>query len=452
MTVIRVLFALVIFGLGAWASLALYFGPLASIAGAVVLAIATLVATSSTARRLGSWTPILLWGLLFSTFLWFWNGVEPSNDRKWQGDVALLPYAEIEGDKVTIHNVRNFEYWTELDYTAHYYTKTYDLNELDEVDLIAVYWMGDAIAHIMVSFGFAGRDYVTMSIETRKEEGESYDTIRGFFKQYELTYIVGDERDPIRLRTNFRKNPPEDVFLYRTGISKENARRLFLDYLRQVNELKNHPEFYNTATTNCTTNIYRHTLVNPGDHSFSWKILLSGYAPDYAYERGVLDSSLPFAELRKRSHINAAAHAADKAPDFSQLIRANLPDPRPHTDTGTTPAPVPALAPDAPASDAAAVEPGAAVVEPGAADAASAEPAPAANAPAPSAPVEPTPAGSAPTPPAPVEPASAGSAPTPPVPAEPTPTESAPAPSPPAEPPPTGSAPAPPAPAEPTSP
>ena len=258
-----------------------------------------------------------------------WSRVEPSNTRNWQSDVDVLPYATFEGDKVTIHNVRNFQYWTEVDYTAHYYTKTYDLNELDEVDLIAVYWMGDAIAHIMLSFGFAGRDYVTISIETRKEVGESYDTLKGFFRQYELIYVVGDDRDLIRLRTNYRKNPPEDVFLYRLAGPQENARRLFLDYLREINALKQHPAFYNTATTNCTTNIYRHTLVNPGEHPFSWKLLLSGYAPEYVYERGRLGHELPFAELRKRSFINRVAQANDQAEDFSQLIRANLPDPRP---------------------------------------------------------------------------------------------------------------------------
>ena len=206
-------------------------------------------------RRLrGSSSPASCWSGAAST---------PSNSRKWQSDVAVLPYATFDGDQVTLHNIRNFDYRTELDYTPHYYDKTFDLNELDEVDLIAVYWMGDAIAHIMLSFGFAGRDYVTISIETRKEVGESYDTIRGFFRQYELIYIVGDERDLIRLRTNYRKNPPEDVYLYRTAIPPANARRLFLDYLREINELKDHPAWYNTGTTNCTTNVYRHTHGEP---------------------------------------------------------------------------------------------------------------------------------------------------------------------------------------------
>ena len=242
--------------------------------------------------------------------------------------MAELPYATFDGDLVTIHNIRNFDYRTETDYTPHYYDKTFDLRELDSVDLIAVYWMGDAIAHIMLSFGFAGRDYVTVSIETRKEVGESYDTVRGFFRQYELIYIVGDERDLIRLRTNYRKDPPEDVYLYRANGPPENVRRLFLDYFREINELREHPAFYNTLTTNCTTNVLMHTRVNPGDHAYSWKILLSGYAPLYAYEHGRLDTSLPFEELKRRSHINAAAQAADQAPDFSQRIRAELPSRR----------------------------------------------------------------------------------------------------------------------------
>ncbi len=329
MAVLRSLFALAILLAGSWAALALYFGPLESTAGAIAVAASTLLATSSAARRRGTWATILLFAAIFSGFLYAWSNVEPSNDRKWQSDVAELPYASFEGDLVTLHNIRNFEYWTELDYTARYYDKTFDLRELNEVDLIAVYWMGDAIAHIMLSFGFADRDYVTISIETRKEAGESYDTIRGFFRQYELTYIVGDERDLIRLRTNFRKNPPEEAFLYRTAIPPANARRLFLDYVREINLLRDHPAFYNTGTTNCTTNIYRHTLVNPGEHPFSWKLLLSGYAPEYVYERGGLDQSLPFADLRRRSYINPAAQAADKADDFSQQIRANLPRPPP---------------------------------------------------------------------------------------------------------------------------
>jgi hypothetical protein len=187
--------------------------------------------------------------------------------------------------------------------------------------------MGDAIAHVMMSFGFAERDFVTVSIETRKEKGESYSTLNGFFRNYELIYIVADERDLIRLRTNYRKDPPEEVYLFRTNAPKENVRRLFLDYFKTINSLRAQPQFYNTLTTNCTTNVIMHTKVNPGGGHYSWKVLLSGYAPQYAYDRGRLDSRVPFTELKQRSHINEKAHAADRDPDFSRRIREGLPRP-----------------------------------------------------------------------------------------------------------------------------
>lgn len=326
---VHVLLIVSILAAATWAALAAYFGPYATPIGAGVLAAAGVGAAIAIAIGRGMLAAITAFAVVFLAFVVAWSRVEPSNDRDWQPDVARTPWAEVDGDRVTLHDIRDFDYRSELDYTPHYYDKTFDLRELDEVDLISVYWMGEAIAHVMVSFGFAGRDYVTISIETRKEVGESYDTIRGFFRQYELIYVVGDDRDLIRLRTNYRKNPIEDVYLYRTAVPLKNARRLFLDYVREINELRDHPAFYNTATTNCTTNIWQHTRVNPGGLPFSWKILLSGYAAEYVYEAGVLDTSMSFPALRERSHVNAVAQAADQAPDFSQRIRADLPHPPP---------------------------------------------------------------------------------------------------------------------------
>jgi len=323
----RTLLVLAILGLTAWAALALHLGPPQSTFWAIAIAAVGLLAAISAVLPRLRWWPLALFVVAFIAFEVRWGLVTPSNDRNWQPDVALLPFATFAGDMVTIHNIRNFDYRSETDYTPRYYDKTYDLRQLDSVDLIAVYWMGDAIAHIMVSFGFAEHDFVAVSIETRKEVGESYDTLRGFFRQYELTYIVGDERDLIRLRTNYRKDPPEDAYLYRTNTPPENVRHLFLSYFQKINQLREQAEFYNTLTTNCTTNVLMHTKVNPGKHRYSWKILLSGYAPLYTYELGRLDTSLPFEELKRRSHINAAAHAADQAADFSQQIRAGLPKP-----------------------------------------------------------------------------------------------------------------------------
>ncbi len=324
--------------IGVWGSLALYYrAPFTSgtrqLLGVVfallgVAAIAGLFV--SPVRRV----TVVTFLVAFAVVLVWWHAIEPRNDRDWQIEVAVLPYADIQGDQVTIHNIRNFAYRSETDFTPRYYDKTFDLNKLDTVDLVASYWMGPAIAHMMVSFGFSGEDYVTMSIETRKERTESYSTLAGFFKEYELYYVVADERDLIGVRTTYRKDPPEDVYLYRINVPPANVRRLFLSYIEKINSLKEHPEFYNTLTTNCTTNIWMHTKVNQEAIPFEWRILASGYVPLLAYEHGRLDTRLPFEELRRRGHINEAARAAGDAPDFSRRIRAGVPVPPRPADRG----------------------------------------------------------------------------------------------------------------------
>jgi hypothetical protein len=251
-----------------------------------------------------------------------WTGLEPTNDRDWRPEVAILAYATISGEHVTVHNIRNFDYRTEDDYTIAYYDKTFDLRELRSVDIVASYWMGPAIAHVFLTFGFEGEDYLAVSIEVRQPRGEGYSTFKGFFRQYELIYVVADERDVIRLRTNYRRNPPEEVYVYRTKASSEAARRLFLEYMDRLNALRTRPEFYNTLTTNCTTDIWTNDYVNPGRVPLNWKVLVSGYAPEYLYEEGRLqDMGLSFAELQRRDHVNARAEAANSATDFSARIR-----------------------------------------------------------------------------------------------------------------------------------
>jgi Domain of unknown function (DUF4105) len=323
---LRALAAISIALVAAWCTLALALGPLEAHAAAAAMSVAGAAAALSMFVRGLRRVALPFFTLAVAAFSFAWSTVKPSNDRDWQPDVAVLPYATFHDDSVTIHNIRNFDYRTETDYTGRYYDKTFDLRELDSVDLIASYWAGETIAHVMLSFGFDDRDFVAVSIETRKERGEGYSTVNGFFRRYELIYVVGDERDLIRLRTNYR-NPPEDVYVYRTNAPKENVRRLFLDYFKTINSLRTQPQFYNTLTTNCTTNVLMHTKVNPGGGRYSWKVLLSGYAPLYAYERGRLDRSVPFPELKRRSRVNDRALAADQDPDFSRRIRVGLPRP-----------------------------------------------------------------------------------------------------------------------------
>jgi len=326
---LNILLGITIVATTLWGVGALYFSPLlpaewravgaAGYGAATILAFALLPYPGRTAVA-----ALAIFAILVILFL----RIPASNDREWQPEVSVTPYATVNGDLVTIHGVRNFDYRTETDFKPHWEDRTYDLRKLDSADIIAVYWAGKAIAHVMVSFGFAGKDYLAVSIETRKEKGESYSTLAGFFRNYELYYVIADERDVIRVRTTYRQ-PQEDVYIYRVSGSLENLRRVFLDYLKSINELRDRPAFYNTLTTNCTTAILLHTRVNPESPPLSWKILLSGYVPDYLYELGRLDMTMPFAQLEKLSRVNDRAHAADKDPAFSERIREGLPVPRP---------------------------------------------------------------------------------------------------------------------------
>jgi hypothetical protein len=242
----------------------------------------------------------------------------------------VLPSATVDGKLVTIKNIRNFEYRSETDFTPRYHDRTFDLDKLRSVDLICVYWGSPSIAHVMASFGFEGGDFVAFSIELRPEVGEAWSMLRSFFRNYELTYVVADERDVIRLRTSYR-DPREQVYIYRTRLPIENQRKLFLSYVAKVDELSRKPQWYNTLNDNCTTGVLQRAGAYERRARYSWKILLSGYAAEYAHECGLLDTSLPFDELSRRCLVNAKAEAAGDAEDFSVRIREGLPLPGPYT-------------------------------------------------------------------------------------------------------------------------
>ena len=303
--------------LTAWAAAALYFDLLPGTSlrtlGASSYGLA-MVGALLTFRGRGKAIAICLAG--FALVLAWWLTLKPSNDRAWQPDVAQTAWAEIDGDHVTIHNVRNCDYRTEGDYTPHWETRSYDLSQIRGMDIFLTYWGSPWIAHPIVSFQFGDNDYIAMSIETRKEVGEQYSAIRGFFRYYELIYTVSDERDVVRLRTNYRKG--EETYLFHTRATPEHARATFLNYLKKINRIRNRPEWYNALTNNCTTNIA--TLA--GEPQLDWRVLLNGRADQMLFERGDLATgNLPFAQLKQQAHINAAARAANDAPDFSRRIR-----------------------------------------------------------------------------------------------------------------------------------
>jgi hypothetical protein len=252
----------------------------------------------------------------------WWLAIPPSNDRDWSPDVSRLPRAAIAGNRVTIENVRNFDYRTETEYTERWETRTYDLDHLRGVDLFLSFWGPTLIAHTIASWEFDDGPPLAISIETRKERGESYSAVRGFFRQYEVYYVVADERDVIRLRTNYRG---ESTYLYRMRMQPERARAILFEYLKEVNYLAEHPRWYNALTHNCTTTIRHHAQQVAADRPWDWRILANGRLDELGYERGQIDTSLPFPELKVRSDITARAKAADAALDFSIRIREGLP-------------------------------------------------------------------------------------------------------------------------------
>ncbi len=311
-----------------WSALALYYASgLTPEWARLALALGPPLVALIAAWRLRGLAALIVVGVMFAGVLGWWLSIAPSNDRDWQPEVAKLAYATFDGDKVTIHNIRDFEYRTETDFTPRYIDRTVDLNDIRTIDVVSSYWSGELIAHLFLSFGFADGEQIAVSIETRKEKSEEYSTLAGFFRQYEIVYVVATERDLIGVRTNHRR-PPEDVYVYRTDAKPDGARRLFTDYLHAMNHLVEHPEFYNTLTTNCTTVIVMHTRANPSLIPRSWKILASGLFPEYLYELGYLDESIPFRELKQRAHVNARANAAGSADDFSARIRAGMPVPK----------------------------------------------------------------------------------------------------------------------------
>lgn len=246
--------------------------------------------------------------------------IRPTNTADWSQDQQVLPVATITNNVVTIENVRNFRYTSETDYGSGYYTGVYDMNTIKSVDYI-VEPFGDfsGAAHTFLSFGFEDGKYVAISVEIRKKKGQSFSPWKTFFKQYELMYVVADEQDVVKLRTNYRKDV---VYMYPTRIDQAHAKQLFLSMIKRVNELHDKPEFYNLVTNTCTTNVVRHVNeISEVKVPFSYRVLMPGYSDKLAYDLGLLDTTLPYEKIRERYQINEKAGRYGDDKDFSRKVR-----------------------------------------------------------------------------------------------------------------------------------
>lgn len=291
--------------------------PLRLVAGAAGAGL--ILAVLSTARRHRGRAWLMLGAWVAALVLW-WSTILPSAERDWAPDVARGVTAEIGPDTVVLHDIRDFD-WQDRDHATPRWTRgTYPLDAITSVDLVTSVWSSPAIAHVLVSFGFADGRHVVFSAEIRRERGESFSNIGGFFREFELVLIAAEERDILRLRTDLRG---EQVSVFPLGLTPAQARALFLSYARLGNALDAEPEWYQTLTTNCTTVVFRLArLLDPG-LPLDWRILASGYVPDYLHDLGVLDPALTMEEIRALALVDPDARPTELP--YSRGIRAHWP-------------------------------------------------------------------------------------------------------------------------------
>ncbi len=327
---LRWLFATISFifraGLIGWTAFAIYYSnlpwPAARLVLAVVFAAFGIWALWFARRPRG----YLVFAGVFVVFYAWWMTIPALHDRDWRREVATMPRAVIDGDRVRIINYRNFDFRSRDDFTPRYEEREFLLSHLTGVDFYVSYWKPGPVGHTFLSFMFDNAKPLSISIETRPEVGEGFDPLASMFKQFELIYVAGDERDLVRLRTNFRN---EDVYLYRMNVSPEAARALLMVYLERMNALADRAEFYHLLSNSCTINIIRYANKVGRTGRLNIRHVLNGWIDSYLYLAGLIDTTLPFDEMRRRSQINEASIAAGDGPDYSDLIRKGLPTIKP---------------------------------------------------------------------------------------------------------------------------
>ncbi len=304
----------------AWAAGALYFDVQGSAPVRTTAAIVWVVVAAVTLLFGGLRGRVLVL-IAFVGIVGWWLTLRPTQDANWQPDVGRLAHATIQGDRITVHDIRNFDYRTASDFTPQYDTQIFDLVNLRGLDLFINYWGSPYMAHPILSFDFGPQGRLCFSIEVRPKAGQPYSPVGGLYRRYELIYIAATERDVIRLRTNCKH---EDIYLYRLKMPLSDVRARFMEYLHRINELYERAEWYNEVTENCTTSI-RAQHARAQRIPWDWRMLVNGFMDQMLYERHVLVGNLPFAELKERALINERALGAGDSPDFSERIRAGAP-------------------------------------------------------------------------------------------------------------------------------
>jgi hypothetical protein len=318
---------LVVLPVAAWGAAALWFRlPAPEWARAVaaglflLLGFGTVVSLFSWRR----WRALALFALVFGGLLLWWSTIRPPTDGDWAPDVARQTTGVVNGDILTLSDVRDFDWRTDDDFTERWSKRAYDLSKLKTLDLFLAYWAGPEMAHVIMSFGFEAGDHIAWSVEVRREKGGQFSPVADAFRNHTLIYLATTERDSVRLRANVRG---EDVRLYRLTTPPERARALLVEYAMQSTDLAARPKWYNSITANCATVVFKIVRAAGGTFPLDWRLVVNGFLPGYLYDQGVVVTSMPLAELMERARISEKAKAADQSPDFSQAIRVGVPSP-----------------------------------------------------------------------------------------------------------------------------
>jgi hypothetical protein len=313
--------------LSAWSALALWFrfpGPdfARGIAAGLFAILGFTTAISLFTRR--RWAALGVFALAFAALIVWWSTIKPPTDGDWAPDVARQTTGTVDGDILTLSDVRDFDWRTDSDFTEKWSKRSYDLSKLKTLDLFLAYWGGPEMAHVIMSFGFEDGDHLAWSVEVRRERTSEFSPIADAFKSHTLIYLATTERDSVRLRSNVRG---EDVRLYRFKSPPEQARALLLQYVAESTTLAEQPKFYNSITANCATVVFKIVRAAGGTFPLDWRLVVNGFLPGYLYDQRVVVTTMPLEELMERARISDKAKAADQSPDFSRLIRVGVPSP-----------------------------------------------------------------------------------------------------------------------------
>ncbi|MBB5535017.1 hypothetical protein GGD55_001700 [Rhizobium giardinii] len=312
-----------------WVALALWYRlPLPEVRRGIAAGIFAVFGIFTVAALFSRWRlpAVAAYLALFLGVLVWWSTIKPEANAAWAPDVARQVTGRIDANTLTLTNFRDFEWHSNTDFTQRWTTRTYDLSKLKTVDMFMSYWSGNKIAHVIFSFGFDGGEQLAWSIEVRHRAGGSFSPLADLFKNDPLVILAADERDVVGVRSNVRG---EDVQIYRLRATQQQARLLLLEYVADANALAATPQWYNSITTNCTTTVVKLMRVAGDKVPFDWRLIVNGYLPDYAYDRGAIDTSVPLSQLREIAQIGERARTVGLTPEFSKAIRVGVPFPPP---------------------------------------------------------------------------------------------------------------------------